>query len=304
MSGNIIFKLLKDYKKEHLIFDQNIESSLDLKLICNYLTNNICSDRDRSTPIKVDFLYKTEKEESINAIKNNLTKFKLEDVNYEINELGFRMNIPIEKIRNSIGIFGCSYTFGVGVPNEYIYTNLLNDSLKETICNFGIPGAGIQKITKAFLAINNFYQLKKAVFVLPSLYRYEFVRSKNEQIEVLDLIHNYRAEDGPFQCIYENFDDITFTNEYYKNLNLIKYNAKIHNTEIIFLTWCGQTYDLDRNYELNYIEDKINFIEVNEINGVESNKINVTDFARDGVHPGIRSHKQTFEKIYNILKND
>jgi hypothetical protein len=303
MSGNIIFKLLKDFKKEHLIFDQNIESTLDLKLVCNYLTNNVSSNRDRTVPITLDFLYDSEKEESIRAINNKLTNFKLGDVKYDINELGFRMNTPLEKIRNSVGIFGCSYTFGVGVPNEYIYTNLLNDNLGETICNFGIPGAGIQKITKAFISINSFYQLKKAIFVLPSLYRHEFIRSKNEVIEVLDLIHNYRTEENLFQCIYENFDDVTFLNEYYKNLNLIRYNAKIYGTEITFLTWCGKTFDLDRNFNINFIKDKINFIEVNEMNGVESNKIKVNDFARDGSHPGIRSHKQTFEKIYNILKN-
>ena len=303
MSGNIIFKLLKDYKKEYLIFDQNIESALDLKLVCNYLTNNVSSNRDRTVPVTLDFLYSSEKEDSIKAIKNNLTKFKLEDVNYEINELGFRMKISMEKIRNSIGIFGCSYTFGVGVPNEHTYTNLLNNNLDETICNFGIPGAGIQKITKAFMAINSFYQLKKAVFVLPSLYRYEFVRSKNDVIEILDLIHNYRTEENIFQCIYENFDDVTFLNEYFKNLNLIRYNAKIYGTEVIFLTWCGKTFDLDRNFNTNFIKDKIDFIEVNEINGVGSNKIEVNDFARDGSHPGVRSHKQTFEKIYNILKN-
>jgi len=300
MHGLTIFKELKKQNKESILFryDQ-LKDYEELRLLSLYLmsksTNIICE-----SPTRFEVLHALEEKESKEAINKGKTSFKFEDVHYDMSELGYRITNPLENIKNSVGVFGCSYTFGVGVPYEKVYSSILERKLKKPVYNFGIPGGNIQKIAKAFCSINNFYRLDTAVFVLPSLYRYEFIREAGDCFYQEDLIPNYPPYDNPrvYKMLYEEFDDTTFFNEYIKNINLIKYNAKIQSTKTYITTWCKATLDLVRKYNLDLFNvEQTRFVESEESHA----GINVTDFARDGYHPGIRSHALSADSIYNAI---
>jgi hypothetical protein len=300
MSGLTIFEKLREQKKQSILFryDQ-LKDFEELRLLSLYLmnksTNFICE-----SPTRFEVLHTSEEKESKEAINKGKTNFKFEDVHYDVSELGYRISNPLENIKNSVGVFGCSYTFGVGMPYEKIYSTLLQDRLKKPVYNFGIPGGNIQKIAKAFCSINNFYRLDTAIFVLPSLYRYEFIREDGNYFYQEDLIPNYPPYDSPtvYKMLYEEFDDATFFNEYIKNINLIRYNAKINGTKTYITSWCKTTLDLVKKYDL----DLFNVGQVRFIESEESHAgINVTDFARDGYHPGIRSHALSADLIYNVI---
>lgn len=302
MDASTIFQIIKNKNKEEILFKYcDFNDFEDLRLFSLYLlnksTNTICESPKRFT-----YMSTHEEKQTEDAIKNNLTNIKIDDVRYDTCELGYRISNPLEGIKNSIGVFGCSYTFGIGIPYDKTYTHLLQERLGVPVYNFGIPGSGIQKITKSFCSINGFYKLKTAIFVLPSLYRYEFLKEEGDYFIQEDLIPNYPPYTlkKTYELLYSEFGDVTFFNEYIKHIHLIKLNAKIHGTKVYFTTWCGVTLDLLKKYNVDYFEPaKIRFLESERSHSGE--KIN--DFARDGMHPGLKSHELTCDELYNMIKN-
>lgn len=303
MSGMHIGQKLNKLNKESLIFRYELDSYSDLVLHNNFLLSKVSQYHANSNlPIKLKHLTEFELDNTKTAIKKGITQLKEDDVEYDINELGYRSSNPIQSMKNAIGIFGCSFTFGVGVPHKDIFTTLLEEKLNEPVYNFGIPGGSIQKQTKSFTSVNSIFKLKKAVFVLPSFYRYEFISAPNGHIiEQVDFIPNFapkgKMSEKNYQSFYDMFDDITFLNEYVKHLNMIKMSAKLHGTEIYFTTWCKDTNDLIKKYNIENFGTQILFIESYE----ELQGMKVIDYARDGMHPGVRTHIETANQIETML---
>lgn len=303
MDATTIFQIIKNKNKEEILFKYcDFNDFEDLRLFSLYLlnksTNNVCE-----SPTQFSYMTMYEKKQTEEAIKNNLTDIKIDDVKYDLCDLGYRISNPLEGIKNSIGIFGCSYTFGIGIPNDKTYVHLLQERLGVPVYNFGIPGSGIQKITKSFCSINGFYKLKTAIFVLPSLYRYEFLREDGDYFIQEDLIPNYPPYTlkKTYELIYSEFGDVTFLNEYIKHIYLIKFYAKMFGTKVYFTTWCGVTSGLLKKYNIDYLEPIIiRFLESERSWSGE----NVNDFARDGFHPGLKSHKLTYEELYKMIKKN
>lgn len=296
---------------QELIFKYRPDSLSELVEINRFVTRKASAAHMNPVdfPVTLQYLHPYEEEVSLKAIRNRKTNLAAKDVEYSMNSFGYRGECPVEEMHNSTGVWGCSYTFGVGVPTQDTYANLLADKIKTPIHNFGIPGAGIQKITRSFVTNNNFFKFKTAFFVLPSLYRFEYLSLNSydtseeipsDSISTFDLIPNWMpshnkelARKG--EMFYELFDDAFFLTELIKNLELIKQNAEINGTEVYFATWCNSTSDLFTKY--NILDLKIiQFIESNqELMGIPTN-----DFARDGFHPGLRSHKATAEILCDM----
>ena len=96
------------------------------------------------------------------------------DNDYFINELGFR-----GKIKSSpeiIGI-GCSFTFGMGVPENGVWTNILADSVGIDILNLGAPGHTVKKICELAIGYISKYNKPKTIFAFSnfpsSFYHFE-----------------------------------------------------------------------------------------------------------------------------------
>ena len=91
------------------------------------------------------------------------------DNDYNINELGFRGDINYD---SEIIALGCSYTFGVGVPEDGLWTNILSNKINKDIINLGVGGYTIKKICE--LAIKYVSQNKKPktiIALFPSFFR-------------------------------------------------------------------------------------------------------------------------------------
>jgi hypothetical protein len=299
--------------KQELIFKYRPESLIELTEMNHLLTQkiSISHNKVKDFPMTLQYLHNYEEEISLKAIKNNKTKFKEDDVEYHISSFGYREKKTIEEMSNLIGVWGCSYTFGVGVPDKDIFPIILEDKLKSSIYNFGIPGAGIQKISKSFIVNNNLFKFKTAFFVLPSLYRFEYISfncydtPKEVPIETVssfDFIPNWfpkhnKEVSRKSKMLYEIYDDASFMVELVRNLELIKQNAEINGTKLYFTTWCDTTYNLLVKYEICDIEI-VKFIENMEFFIGQT----VNDFARDGLHPGIRSHQETANVLHDLYK--
>ena len=124
-----------------------------------------------------------------------------------------------------------------------------------------------------------------------------------DTINSFDIIPNYLPSHSKelsrkAKMIYEVYDDASFLVELVRNLELIKQNAEINGTEVYFTTWCDATRRLFVKYGLHNI-NVVQFIENNEINLGKP----VNDFARDGFHPGVRSHQSTADILYDLYQN-
>lgn len=104
------------------------------------------------------------KEEWYNDI---FPKFK-----YSVNSVGLRTPLESQDLKPNefIPVFGCSHTFGTGIPEEWIWHQQLNESLP--IFNCGISGAGV---TECYLLLKKLYEFKpfkKAYVAVPHKERF------------------------------------------------------------------------------------------------------------------------------------
>jgi hypothetical protein len=88
---------------------------------------------------------------------------------YEINSLGFR-----GKVDTSTDVLGsgCSITFGIGVPENGRWTNILSNKMNKSVMNLGNPGGSVETICNNIIqyCMNN--KMPKEVFCLmPDLFR-------------------------------------------------------------------------------------------------------------------------------------
>lgn len=298
MDQKVIFKFKVD------TLEELIESNA-------FITGKISmTHRDyKNFPATMKYLSPYEEEISIQAIKDKKTNFKEDDVEYNINALGYRNNRTAEYMQDSVGVWGCSYTLGVGVPYADIYSSILENKLNTPVHNFGIPGAGMQKITRSFIVNNNYFKFRTAFFVMPSLYRLEYLSFNDystkeevpsEEVSTFDLIPNWipkhnKALARKSRMMYEVHDEAFFIMELSKNLELIRQNAELNRTKLYLATWCDQVHKFLSKYNMPGVE-LVQFIENNE-NFLDNS---VYNFARDGFHPGIKSHQATADTLYNM----
>lgn len=298
---------LRRIKKEHLLFNyDNLESYEDLKLFCTYLLSQsvLGIGTSKQHLPKIRFTTPYEKETSLKAIKDKITNLKVDDVSYNISDLGFRLENPLDFIGRGVGMFGCSITYGIGVPEDKTFSAQLQQKIGPPVYNFGIPGAGIQKITKAFIALNNHYKLKAAVFIMPSMHRFEYMGLEAfDEIFSESYVPNFEPinpnRKHVYDLTYTHYDDIHFLDQFVKHIALIKANAKVNGTRVYFLTWDSRLRDLAGDYKIQDLTSYkiVHFPEIQEkVNGVT-----VKDFARDGLHPGVRSHTQIANYLHSAI---
>ncbi len=113
-------------------------------------------------PYRIDFASRGEIEHA--------STWKGPNFDYYFNKLGFRFSDDIPSSID-IGAFGCSFTAGLGLPDNYLWHNLLASELQLTSLNFGVSGASAKSITDLFLIVSKHIQMKHAVFLLPSYNR-------------------------------------------------------------------------------------------------------------------------------------
>jgi hypothetical protein len=86
-------------------------------------------------PIDIQYINSIEIEDTKISMEKQLSKYYEDDVMYHINEFGFRGNIDLSS-KNNIATFGCSVTYGVGIPQADIYPQLIAESLNKNLDNF------------------------------------------------------------------------------------------------------------------------------------------------------------------------
>jgi len=88
---------------------------------------------------------------------------------YRINALGLRGKI--KKDIDTIAL-GCSYTFGVGIPEGGTWADILAKQTGKNILNLGVPGSTIKKLSELAIQYSSQYGKPKTIFALfPGFFR-------------------------------------------------------------------------------------------------------------------------------------
>lgn len=265
--------------------------SSDLKDVCNYTIVNTRPDLKIENRSIIDFFSNRELE--------NVQQWQDGDFNYNISSLGFRdIDLPNEL---DIAAFGCSITFGQGMPAEMIWPTILGQSLNKSVYNFGQPAASTRSILDIFLILSQHIKIKKAIFLFPTYYRYLVAATHiiNDKINLISVLPSYVSH---LQKLY-NFNSFKFY-EYFPNSELLRifkdcvytleFICKINNIEMYCSSWDHTTYE--NLCGMNFTTAKI-LPEWASKNSPEFSN----DLARDLVHPGKKHHISWSEKIIYTL---
>lgn len=236
------------------------------------------------------------------AIEERKTLFQPNDVQYEINEFGFRGKLDLTSKKPKLAVFGCSFSFGVGMPEDQIFAKRLATYYDYSLFNFGVPGGSLNRAVRYYSLISKFLKFDYVLFLVPHSGRFEvpFIqRDEKIKVTISNVIPNWIPEDHKEKSIaakiysalgqdYFNFDTI-------KNIDHAVTIARSQQSKIFFSSWDPKTYDLLYNYFGKDSPHLIPWFEMVEKRG--SN-----DFARDGMHPGYRSHSSFFNRIVDKIK--
>ena len=111
---------------------------------------------------------------------------------YKINSKFYRGE---EFINNpEIIVSGCSFTYGSGLPDQYIWSNILSGLMNKKNINLGLPGKSVTSIINNLYSYFREYGHPEYVFCLfPSFTRFEMPINKKSVISkrnVSDDVHN------------------------------------------------------------------------------------------------------------------
>ena len=170
--------------------------------------------------------------------------YRTHEVKYTLNSLGYRTR-EFDDIdwKESIVMFGCSMTFGIGVTDEHTIPYFLEQLSGRPVINMGIPGASIQTMLhNSIIFTDSKYPTPKAVVnVWAGLIRYQLYKD------------NFVFHNGQW-----NKSDDKFS----KKENLIPFN--LMNIKMIRNLWKNKTIHYECIFQrkaktlIDKLDDKIN----------------------------------------------
>ncbi len=187
--------------------------------------------------------------------KNNWLSTKID---YKFNDDGFRSDSFFKK-KGGIMFLGCSFTFGIGVPQEHTFAALVSKKFNQTCFNFGLPAASNDT---AFRLADIWIPILEPFLVVllsPLPMRFELLG-----YDVKDKENASKFVTTMEQLTHEVDKTLWIENEENGTINRRKNKLAIQKI-------CDQK--------------RINFL------SEDSENFPMVDYGRDLLHPGIKSHK-------------
>lgn len=193
---------------------------------------------------------------------------------------------------------GCSYTFGFGIPEQYTWPKILEESIKKNkpnvkMHNLGSPGLGVDSVINNFLTFVSKYGTPNAIFaLLPDINRHILYHPNEEKYITytpsLTSVENKKTDKYLFNVIQA----YSFENRAYQAINQIKMLELLCKGFGIKLFWHAWKPDDAALYEKikfnNYISiDKLASAGNKHSLEIDERYKKYSDYARDGIHPGI-----------------
>lgn len=291
-------------------FIWNIESVDQFKNVLRDEFSRIISlDRDLNGLYNTEIKYTSEyeKECTIRAYKDNKTDVPKDSVSYYINEYGARGKWEIDSINDdclTIAVFGCSFTYGVGIPENKTWHFQIKEKLSThkpiKIINLGYPGGNISKNLKHFKYLTDICKIDIAIFLLPTHWRHEHATyyTSDQPVHFLDLIPNFPIKDGKWKEYYTYATEGSRCYDALKTISYIELISSVKNVETYYSSWDSTTLNLLRDNKIvptSKILPIFKFLE--NITPHLSTK-----FGSDGQHPGMASQNLFANEVTDHLQ--
>lgn len=222
------------------------------------------------------------------VIEESRSKNSTWDFQYYINDIGFRENYPSVEETDILAFFGCSFTYGVGVPTEYSFYKQVAGN--NSFLNLGDPGASIQKIALIFSAACRIWKIKTAILTLPPWFRFGYTDKANNFIPIVTSDNPYSSTEteNVRLSLHKDFSDQYHYSKVRDLLSLILETARIQNINLIIGSWDSETLEI-----------------VEAVTGYKGPLWDwqYLDRGRDGRHPGVNSHASYSKLIKSYLDN-
>lgn len=267
------FKILKKNQ-------DNINQS-ELNRILHSISFNTFLQKTKTRPFYYD-------EKCINP------KYKNVEISYKENSEGFRLYDKAGG-SNIIACFGCSNTYGVGLPDSETWPYLLWKKLGQdayTVYNIGSPGASNDRISR--LVYSFLKQAKpKAIFCLfPDIIRKEaYSETSCEFLNFLPVRNNIAFSEEEYTNLCNTTDINSSLLNFIKNYKFIETLCYKNNVKFLWHTWSLPLLNIrldDLKIMLDI--DASNTINTGslllDIDGMRGMRGNNYEKARDGDHHG------------------
>jgi hypothetical protein len=231
------------------------------------------------------------------------------DVEYFINEYGFRGDWSLLSDKKKILFVGCSFTLGWGLNYNDTFVKLISDELYPEceIINLSIAGCSMDTNLRYFKYVTDIVDIDTVIFLLPPPFRTEFP-SKDPLTPLFNIVPQEENTPKSFKSKLISWTDLN-TNEFMnyrtgKNISYIETICEFKNIKSYFTTYDIKLY----HYLSKVMDDKklLPFFEQLELNSKFGNGIpNLKrKFARDGSHPGKHSNKIFAEDVIKFINNE
>lgn len=214
------------------------------------------------------------------------------DIRYDLNPDGFRVTDGYD--RKGIVFYGCSHTFGMGIPNETTFPQIVSDHFNCANFNFGVPGAGldISALHALFLLPHIVSKPKAIVCLNPPPRRWNFFMG----VDILSKGINSLPKDPTvaqtgemsYQCVTNDMNNLMQTT---KNIIVLQRVAEELDVPFFLVDWAHGFRKEYRAWEhYKWQLDR----------GIDS--FEGISMARDLSHPGVDTHKVWAEDIIELLE--
>jgi hypothetical protein len=241
-----------------------------------------------------------------NYIKNGNKDYGTEDIDYEMNEYSFRTSSETNNIKkkNTIACFGCSQTFGAGLPWNETWPSILNKFIGNEwdVRNYGYCGASNDMISRCIHNYTIKYNPSYICVFFPETLRMElFSQNKNDFDNFLpteiDQIKKYNLEKWKYYRAYREIaNEENGMYNFIKNFKFIDMLCKTKNIPWFWSTWAHSVFFSKDNFKQDFLRLD-NYIK--DLEDIES----YLDVARDGRHFGKNTCKKIAEAFHNKIKS-
>jgi len=202
------------------------------------------------------------------AQTKKIKKHKEHDVWYTLNKFGYRTKYDYPPNRDYILVFGCSYSYGHSIPEEFRYSNRLEKYLGLPVVNISISGASSN------LMKDNLLQLLISGHRLPSVIIAQWPYSERYWIGQTPLHYDKRLSVG--------LNSLIDASEH--AFETFNYLCQMHDINLLNLKVHKDANDFDIPYMFDTRDDFL-------------------DRGRDDFHPGTKTHKHIAHKILKLLED-
>jgi hypothetical protein len=166
---------------------------------------------------------------------------------YKHNEWNFRTGVIVRDC--AVAFYGCSMTWGYGIPEATRWTDLVAQEHDLSFNNFGLPGMGTDSLLDIFWATSQHVKMHTAVFMLNGGYRPQVVLGNGQVRECYVLTPSLKRNIKGGEMDVDHYRDQLYRmpDEYFEHVNtqaIIKIHqlCKLMNIRAIFTTYAEPCY--------------------------------------------------------------